>query len=191
MHHMWCLYLSAACYHVGRLEYCVGRVVDLPALVEGVFQAARDSVWHRLMVASLGGVVSVLIVAGLRKLWRRWIGYSAKRQTVARVLSDQGEYHAQLKHRHEAMELYDLSVQLDPKEGHVYYLRGCLHAEMGDPNRAVADWRRCLAQLPRHPDAERRLTELGAKTQSFVRPWAYVCGVTAVLLLVILVGFAG
>jgi hypothetical protein len=32
---------------------------------------------------------------------------------------------------------------------------------------------------------------VGVRTQSFAQRWAYVCGVTAVLLLVILVGFAG
>jgi len=164
--------------------------VDLPALVEGVFRAAQDNIWHRLIVASLVSAGCLLIVAGLSKLWRRRIGISAKRKGAAKALRDQGEYHTQLKHRHEAMELYDLSVHLNSRDGHVYYLRGCLHAELGDPNAAIADWKRCLARFPGHPDAKRRLTELGGLAPPLVPGWAYLCGVGAVILLLTIVGIS-
>lgn len=162
--------------------------MDLATLVEGIFQAARESVWHRLIVAGLGGLLSVLLVAGLGKLWRWWVERTLRRQGAARALREQGEYHAQLKHRHEAMELYDLSIELNPSEGEVYYLRGCLHAELGDPNRAVADWRRCLVRLPRHRDAQRRLAEMGQPSQAIVPRAAFVWGAVAVLLFFTLVG---
>ncbi|HJZ44082.1 MAG TPA: tetratricopeptide repeat protein [Hyphomicrobiaceae bacterium] len=162
--------------------------MDWPALVEGIFRDARDDVSLRLVIAALVGLVSVLVVAGHRRLRRWWIERSAKRQAAARALREQGEYHVQLKHRHEAMELFDLSVQLNPREGRVYYLRGCLHAELGDPDRAIADWRRCLARLPRHRDAQRRLAEIGRSAQPMVPRWAYLWGAVAVLLFFTLVG---
>jgi tetratricopeptide (TPR) repeat protein len=162
--------------------------VDWPDLVEGIFRDARDSVSLRFVIAALVGLMSVLVVAGHRLLRRWWIERSAKRQGAGRALREQGEYHVQLKHRHEAMELFDLSVQLSPREGHVYYLRGCLHAELGDPDRAIADWRRCLARLPRHRDAQRRLAEIGRPAQPMVPRWAYLWGAAAVLLFFTLVG---
>jgi tetratricopeptide (TPR) repeat protein len=164
--------------------------VDWPTLLAGILEAARVSVWHRLMLAGIGGLLSVLIVAavnGLRR-WRR--ERSARRRGVARTLRDQGEYHAQLKHRHEALELFDLSIELNPREGQVYYMRGCLHAELGDPNRAAADWRRCLARLPRHRDANRRLSEVGQRAQAAMPRSAFLWGAVAVLLLFTLVGIS-
>jgi tetratricopeptide (TPR) repeat protein len=164
--------------------------VDWPALVEGIFAAARESAWHRFIVAGIGGLLSVLAVAAVSSLRRWWTERSAKRQGAARALRDQGEYHAQLKHRHEALELFDLSIELNPREGQVYYLRGCLHAELGDPNRAVADWRRCLARLPRHRDAHRRLSETGQHAQAAMPRAAFLWGAVAVLLFFTLVGIS-
>jgi tetratricopeptide (TPR) repeat protein len=164
--------------------------VDWPALVEGTFEAARESVWLRFIVAGIGGLVSVLVVMAVGSL-RRWsIERWARRQGAARALRDQAEYHAQLKHRHEALELFDLSIELNPREGQVYYLRGCLHAELGDPNRAVSDWRRCLARLPRHRDAQRRLSEMGQHAQAAMPRAAFLWGAVAVLLFFTLVGIS-
>lgn len=164
--------------------------MDWPSLVAGILQDARDSVPHRFILAGLGGVLAVFTVAAYGSLWRWWYERSAKRQGAARALREQGEYHVQLKHRHEALELFDLSVQLHSKEGHVYYLRGCLHAELGDPNRAVADWRRCLLLMPRHRDAQRRLAEIGQYALPVAPRWAYLWGAVAVLLLFTLVGLS-
>jgi len=164
--------------------------VDWPALVEGIFEAARESVWLRFIVAGIGGLISVLVVAGVSSL-RRWSAErSAKRQGAARALRDQGEYHAQLKHRHEALELFDLSIELNPREGQVYYMRGCLHAELGDPHRAAADWRRCLVRIPRHRDAQRRLSEMNQHAQPAMPRAAFLWGAVAVLLLFTLVGIS-
>ncbi len=164
--------------------------MDWPTLLEGFFEAARESVWHRFVVAGIGGLLCVLVVAAVNSL-RRWRGErSARRRGAARALRDQGEYHAQLKHRHEALELYDLSIELNPREGQVYFMRGCLYAELGDPNRAAADWRRCLARLPRHRDANRRLSEMGHQAQAAMPRAAFLWGAVAVLLLFTLVGIS-
>jgi tetratricopeptide (TPR) repeat protein len=187
---MWWRCTSVGCYHEARREYCVGSVVDWSTLVESILRDARDSLSYRLIIAGLGGLLAVLVVAGHGRLWRWWSERSAKREGAARALRDQGEYHVQLKHRHEALELFDLSVLLDPRDGHVYYLRGCLHAELGDPNQAVADWRRCLTRFPRHRDAQRRLAELGQYTQLATPRWAYLWGAVAVLLFFTLVGLS-
>ena len=162
--------------------------MDWPALVESVFRCAPGHEW--LIIASLFGVSSAIIVAALIKLWRLRFGPTANHRRAAKALRNQGQFNAQLNHRQQAMELFDLSIQLNPGQGHAYYLRGCLYAELGDANRAIADWKRCLAQLPRHRDAKQRLADLGGHAQSFVQRWAYVCGVAAVVLLVILVGIS-
>ena len=82
------------------------------------------------------------------------------------------------------MELYDLSIRLNPNAGQVYYLRGDLHERNGDLNRAIADWKRCLKRLPAHPGAR---TKLGTETR-FAAHWAYVAGSCAVLVLLTMAG---
>ena len=157
-------------------------------VVERILQDAQDNVWHRLIVSGAGGLVAVLIVAGFGALRRRRTAHSPQRPEAARALRDQGEYHVQLKHRHEAMELFDLSVRLNPRDGHVHYLRGCLYAELGDPDRAIADLTRCLARLPQHRDAERKLAQLGGEHAQPVMPrLGFLWGTVALLLLIAIV----
>jgi tetratricopeptide (TPR) repeat protein len=163
---------------------------DWPAWVEGAFRHAQENAWYRLLIAALGALAAVIIVAGFRRLRPKWIERWSPRQRAASALRDQGEYHGQLKHRGEAMELYNLAIELRPQDGHAYYLRGCLHAELGDPRRAVADWRRCLARLPRHRDAKRKLTEMSEHVQSSGQRLTSALSLTVAILVVILLSFA-
>lgn len=162
--------------------------MDWQVLVERILKNAQDNVWQRLIVSGLGGLLVVLIVAGFGALRRRRSARSLQHLEAARVLRDQGEYHVQQKRRHEALELFDLSLQLDPRDGHVHYLRGCLYAELGEPDRAIADLTRCLARLPEHRDAQRKLAQLGGE---YVPPAAprlsFLWGVAVLLLLVAIV----
>jgi tetratricopeptide (TPR) repeat protein len=161
--------------------------VDWSALVDSTLQGARESIWLRLVVSSVGGAVATLVAFGIQKLWRGRNLYSRLRRDAARALRDQGEQHAQLEHRHEAIELFDLSVQLNPDDPHAYYARGNLHAELGNPELALSDWRRCVALFPEHRDARRRILELGQKPHTR-RSFGYLLwGGVGVLLLIVLV----
>ena len=139
------------------------------------------------IIGTAAGLVT--IIAGGYRLWRWWYGPPARQRRAARALRTQGHYHARLNHRQQAMELYELSIRLNPRQAHVYYLRGCLYAVLRQRAKAVADWNRCLARLPRHRDATQKLADLGERVQLGLPPWAYVCGAGAVLLLVALVGW--
>jgi tetratricopeptide (TPR) repeat protein len=144
-----------------------------------------------LIMLALGGLASIATAVGaVRALWRRWFGPSGAMKRAARVLRNEGKYHAQLKHRARAMDLYESSIRLNPRAGHVYYLRGNLRHEMADTNRAIADWRRCLLRLPRHADAKRRLAENVADPPAMF-PWPIAVGTFASVLLISLVGWLG
>jgi tetratricopeptide (TPR) repeat protein len=102
-------------------------------------------------------------------------------------LRKQGYYHARLNHRAQAMELYDLAIQLNPRAAHVHFLRGELHLKMGERNRAIADWQRCLQRLPRHDRARRRLADEGI-AQPTGGGLAYIRAGVVALLLIGLIG---
>jgi tetratricopeptide (TPR) repeat protein len=134
--------------------------------INSILEGARESVWQRLVVSIVGGALAALLALALQKLRRSWLVRSTTCRHAARVLRNEGERYAQMNHRHNAMELFDLSVQLNPNDPHVYYLRGNLHAELGNPRLATADWTRCLALFPEHHDAKRRVAEIGELSNS-------------------------
>src|SRR5438552_2593377 len=81
-----------------------------------------------------------------------------------------------LHHREQAMELYDLSVRLNPRAAQVYYLRGCLKEQLGELNRAIADWQRCLSRHRDHSAAVGKLAAHGVgvpplRSPPTVRRW--------------------
>jgi tetratricopeptide (TPR) repeat protein len=143
----------------------------------------------RAIAVILGGMASLTtIVAALYQLWRWWQGPNPTQRRAARALRQQGWFRHRLKHRTIAMELYNYSIKLNPRAGQVYYVRGCLFEELGNLNRAIADWRRCIAQLPRHHQALRKLAEHGhvAQTPSH---WRLAYGAAVLAALLILAGF--
>jgi tetratricopeptide (TPR) repeat protein len=158
------------------------------ALIESILQGARESVWQRLVVSSAGGAIAMLIAFGLQKIWRRWISHSTTCRDAARALRHQAVHYAQLQQRLEAMELFDLSIELNRKDPHAYYLRGNLHAQLGNPQLATSDWKRCLALSPEHRGAQRRILEIGE--QSDARRRLLLWGGVAVFLLFALVALA-
>jgi tetratricopeptide (TPR) repeat protein len=179
-------------YHADRFTSFLGCVVGFnwSSLLQDILHDAKQNAWHRLLIAAAVALTVVVVLAVVRRLWRTWSAHWLPRQKAARALIEQGEYHAHLKHRSEAMELYNLAVELHPRNGHVYYLRGCLYAEFGDPRRAIADWKRCLARLPRHADARRRLMDIEQHTRSSWQQPTSLLGVTVVLVVVLLVAIA-
>jgi hypothetical protein len=126
----------------------------------------------------------------LRALWRRWLGPSGAIKRAVRMPRNEGKYHAQLKHRLRPMHHYESSIRLNPRGGHVFFLRGNLRHEVGDTNRAIADWRRRLFRLPPHADAKRRLVENDAAPPAKF-PWPIAVGTFASVLLISLASWLG
>ena len=81
------------------------------------------------------------------------------------------------------MELYNLSILANPRTGHVYYLRGLIQEQRGQLNRALADWRRCVARLPAHGDALAKLADYPSPNRPGMS-WRVAAG--AVVLVVVL-----
>lgn len=142
----------------------------------------------RVVAVILGGMASLTtIIAALYQLWRWWRGPNPTQRRAARALRQQGWYRHRLKHRAIAMELYNYSIKLNPRAGQVYFVRGCLYEELGNLNRAIADWKRCVARLPRHHQALRKLAERGHVSQAPFT-WRIAYGALAVAALIILAG---
>ena len=91
------------------------------------------------------------------------------------------------------MELYDLSIRLNPDTGHVYYLRGLLHERNENLARAIADWRRSLDRLPANNPAEQKLTQYAAQPcdESARYQWVYAYCACGLVLIAALLGIFG
>jgi hypothetical protein len=100
-------------------------------------------------------------------------------------LQEEGELRARLSHVVRALELYDLSIRLNGRAAHTFYLRGCLWEQRNDLKRAIADWERCLAVQREHRAA---LAKLGSYQRQWrphalePRGWGYVSLLGAVIL---------
>jgi hypothetical protein len=109
----------------------------------------------RLIVGVLGAVGSVgTFVVIIERILR-----GVRHRRAAAALRDEGEFRARLNHRDRAMELYDLSIKLNPKAAHVYYLRGMLREEMNNLTGAVRDWKMCVDRLSTHSGALGKLRD--------------------------------
>lgn len=129
---------------------------------------------------------SLVVVSGaLYALWRWW-AKPTKHREVAAALRDEGEFRASLEHRRRAMALYDLSIRLSPSAPHVHYLRGCLLEKLGQTNRAIAAWERCVRRHAQHTDAIQKLAKYGVSTPGLgLFHWTYAVGVGAAAVVVI------
>lgn len=165
--------------------------MDWAGLLDGVLrcQPGNEQLHHLILV--LGGLASCATIAAvLYKVFRWARPPSSKHAAAAAALRDEAAHRLQLGHRRKAMELYDLSVRLNPRAGHVYYLRGLLHERDGDLRQAIEDWRRCLNRLPHNNLAEQKLAQYAA-TPVHERGryrWVYAYGVTAIVLLAAVLG---
>src|SRR5262249_57720876 len=85
-----------------------------------------------------------------------------------------------------AMNLYDLSIRLNPKAGHTYHLRGLLHERSGDLTQAITDWKKSLQRLPRNNPAEQKLAQYAATAvdERTRYRWVFAYGVSAIVMLV-------
>jgi tetratricopeptide (TPR) repeat protein len=146
-----------------------------------------------LIILLLSVVASLAAVVGASyRLCRWWTGPPRRQRYAARALRIEGQYHAQLNHRLRAMELYEFSIRLNPNAAHVYYLRGNVHQVMGNINRAIADWKRCLHRQPGHLQARHRLAQSGINFHSTLSfPWPTAVATFAGVVLITLVGWLG
>jgi tetratricopeptide (TPR) repeat protein len=165
--------------------------MDLLAYFDMLLRCQPGHGQIHLITLGLTGLASLAaVIAAAYRLWRRWVGPLRTHRVAARALRMEGTYHAKLNHGARAMQLYNYSIRLNPRAAHVYYLRGNLHEEMGNIDRAIADWRRCLTRLPGHRDAASNLAQRRASIPSTF-PWTTAVGTFAAVLLLALVGWFG
>jgi len=160
--------------------------MDWSGLVQSLLRCQLGSEQPHLIVLVLGAAASTAIVGALYALWRWWRG--GRHRRAADALRDEGAHRAQIGHRRAAIDLYTLSIRLNPRAGHVYYLRGLLHESDGNLARAIADWRRSLQRLPHGNASQRKLEQYGAlpvNDPSQLR-WMYACGASVIGLVVAL-----
>ena len=112
----------------------------------------------RLIVILLGAIASaVTITVASNTLYRRLFGPSGPVKRAADALRAEGENRAAQRDWRRALELYNLSIFMNPRAAHVYYLRGLIRERRGEMNRAIADWKRCQARHPTHFGAREKL----------------------------------
>jgi hypothetical protein len=137
------------------------------------FQTSDELLKHVVLLLS-GVAYSATIIGTLYGLWRWWFGPLKRHRRAARVLRNEARFRARLNHVRIALELYDLSVRLNPRAGYTYFLRGCLRADRGDTKRAIADLNRCLERLRGYGPAEKKLEALGAPLPGSGPTWPVV-----------------
>jgi len=165
--------------------------MDWSALSDSVFRCQPGNEQLRIIIIALGGLASsATISAALYKMCRWFWAPPATHGAAAAALRLEGEHRAQLNQLRHAMNLYDLSIRLNPKAGHVFYLRGLLHERNGDLAKAIADWKRSLERLPHSNPAERKLAQYAATAvdERSRHRWIYAYGVSALVLLVAMLG---
>ena len=165
--------------------------MDLSAYLDTLLRCQTGHEQLHLIILLTSGLASIAVVmaAGYR-LWRWWIGPMRTHRVAARALRMEGTYHARLNHAASAMQLYNYSIRLNPRAAHVYYLRGNVHEGLGNVDRAIADWRRCLVRLPGHKDAASNLARHRTGLPNTF-PWATAVGTFAAVLLLALLGWFG
>ena len=153
------------------------------SMLEGWLRCEPGSDQLRMVVVAMGGLAAAgWLVVGI-EAFRRW--RFGTYRGVAKVLQEEGELRARLNHVVRALELYDLSIRLNGRAAHTFYLRGCLWEQRNDPKRAIADWERCLAVQHEHRAA---LAKLGYNQRQWKphalahRGWGYVSLLGAVIL---------
>ena len=164
--------------------------MDWQALEDLLRCQAGNYMLHRAVLVLGAGASIATIVFSLHRLWRWLVGPSGRNRRAARALREQGAHHAFLQHHREALELYDLSAQLNPGAAQVYFLRGCVKEELDQINRAIADWKRCLERLPKHAGATQKLAQYGISgVRSGWPSWAIATSAgTGIVIIFVLAG---
>jgi hypothetical protein len=112
----------------------------------------------RLLVILLGAIASaVTITLTSHTLYRRLVGPSGPVRRAAEALRAEGENRAAQRDWRRALELYNLSILMNPRAAQAYYLRGLIKEQRGEMNRAIADWKRCRDRHPTHFGAREKL----------------------------------
>jgi tetratricopeptide (TPR) repeat protein len=161
------------------------------SVLESLLRCQAGSELHFiLLLSALANLAAVIwMLYGLWRWWRR----SAGRARVADALRDEGKHRVQIRHRGQAMALYNLSIRMNPRAAHVYYLRGCLKEELEQIDRAIADWKRCLDRHRKHAAAVQKLAQYGvADLGSGLPSWAIAVGAGAgAVVILVLAGAFG
>ena len=146
----------------------------------------------RLIAIVLGAAASaVTILATAYALYRRIGGPDGPRTRAAKALRSEARAYLKKGSLTRALSLVDLAIQMNPRAGYSYYVRGLIWEERGNGPKAIADWKRCLKQLPNFTDAAEKLARYERPAPRAGPNWALTCGAAAVLALVVIVGVLG
>ena len=145
---------------------------------------------ERLIVIFLAAAASsATILATTYALYRRIRGPDGPRRRAAKALRDEAKVHLKKGSLPRALALVDLAIEMNPRAGYAYYVRGLIWEERGNGLKAIADWKRCLQRLPTFTDAADKLASYESPA---ARPtWALTYGTAAVLVLIVVVGVLG
>src|SRR5262245_59048268 len=161
---------------------------------EGLLRCQPGNEQLHQIVLIVGGLATIAtILAAVYRLCR-WLANPPPRHVgAARALCEEGKNRAQVGEVGRALELYDMSIRLNPDAGHVYYLRGLLHERDENLASAIVDWRRSLDRLPANNPAEQKLIQYAAQPyqESARYQWVYAYGVCGLLFIAVLLGIFG
>jgi hypothetical protein len=142
----------------------------------------------RLIVILLGAIASaVTITLTSHTLYRRVFGPSGPVRRAADALRAEGENRAQQRDLKRALELYNLSILMNSRSAHVYYLRGVVREQRGEMNRAIADWKRCRDRLSTHFGAREKLLHF-EPAASRTPHWRLAYAAVGLAALIVLIG---
>jgi tetratricopeptide (TPR) repeat protein len=143
----------------------------------------------RLIVIVLGAAAcAATILATTYAVYRRIRGPDGPRTSAARALRDEAKAHLKKGSLPRALALVDLAIEMNPRAGYAYYVRGLIWEERGNGLKAIADWKRCLKRLPNFTDAKEKLLRYESAAPRPGSSWALTYGAAAVLVFIVVVG---
>lgn len=146
----------------------------------------------RLIAIVLGAAASTAtIVATVYAIYRRIVGPDGPRRRAAAVLRDEAKTKLKKGELARALVLANLSIEMNPRAGYAYYVRGLIWEDKGKGLNAIADWKRCLRRLPTCSDAAEKLARYEDPPPRAATRWALTYGTAAVVAVILIVGVLG
>jgi tetratricopeptide (TPR) repeat protein len=124
--------------------------------LDALFQCEARGDISRIALILSGSASAIGIITAAYGLWRRMVQRKRHKQ-ASRILRQEGENRAKSGEWERAIEIYCLAIQMNPNAAHAYYLRGLAYDQLGQVNRARADWDKALQILPGYAEARAKL----------------------------------
>ena len=144
-----------------------------------------------MAIISGAAASAATILATTYALYRRIRGPDGPRRSAAKALRDEARAYLKKGSLTRALALVDLAIEMNPRAGYAYYVRGLIWEERGNGPKAIADWKRCLQRLPNCTDAADKLVRYESPAPRAAPSWALTYGSAALLALIVIVGVLG